>query len=229
MKTMIKALTFTLALVFYPIAFAEDSNDDVIAKAPVLLVILDNSGSSPATMPQVVNSGWNVIENKIRAMPLASQVTVFTVGDASAPYFSKTIRIQQKTNEQGGTVDDVVEQVKSMVLSFPEQVKSGSIPAHGRSELIGGFFDSSNLLNEKADNNSIIIISDLVENSDIANCYKPKGCHLPAPTFSLKGTDITVLGAGFGLPSELAMPISKSWTDFLKKAGATSVKLERVI
>lgn len=217
---LLKIVTLATVLSASSLVQADGNNTDLTAEAPAFVIMLDNSGSSPATNQQTVNEAWVSIERKLKQMPLNSEVSVFTVGDASAPPFRKTSRIQTKTTYQGDTRNAVISQTKKMITEFPELIKSNAIPPHGRSELVGGFFDAAQLLNPKSDKNEIIFISDLIENSDLANCYKPKKCQLPPPQFSLHGTEVTVLGVGMGLPSEEAMAISSAWGDFLKQAGA---------
>jgi hypothetical protein len=87
--------------------------------------------------------------------------------------------------------------------------------------LIGGFYDASKLLNPKAQGNMIFMVSDLMENSNYTNCYKQNPCKLPKPPFSLNGAEVTVLGVGNGLPSDMAITLTNTWTDFLQQAGAT--------
>jgi hypothetical protein len=218
------------ALLPMPVVHATTAAE-LIANAPVLVIGLDNSGSSPATSPAIVGGAWPEIESQIRRMPMAATIKIYTIGDASAPYVSPPpLRIQKKLTENGGPVEHVVAEVKKTVLAFPERVKGGAIPEHSRSELIGGFNDASKLLNKNAKGNVVIFVSDLIENSGHANCYKDTACRLPAPTFSLEGAEVTVIGVGMGFPASRAMPLTFSWLQFLKAAGAsTSIdKLRRV-
>lgn len=209
----------------------EQAVRDLIAKAPTLAIGLDNSGTSAATDDKLVAAAWPTIEEKIRAMPMASKIVVFTFADASAPYVSGTWRVQKKQTDKGAPVDIIVQKIKEVVLTFPAQLRSGKMEVHGRSDLIGGFYDASKLLNEQSKDNAVVMISDLIENSNLANCYHDTKCRLPAPKFSLKGADVTVLGVGYGFPSDRQMAVTASWLDFLKKAGAnTSLdKLKRLI
>lgn len=224
----------TAAMTHFALAQPVDQEQavrDLIAKAPVLAIGLDNSGSSAATDDKLVAAAWPTIEEKIRAMPMASKIVVFTFADASAPYVSGTWRVQKKQTDKGAPVDIIVQEIKKVVLPFPSKLRSGSMPVHGRSDLIGGFYDAGKLLNEQSKDNAIVMISDLIENSNLANCYSDAKCRLPAPKFSLKGADVTVLGVGYGFPSDRQMAVTTSWLDFLKKAGANVSldKLKRLI
>ena len=92
---------------------------EMIARAPVLQVLLDNSGSSPATDQASIDRAWPIIEKEIRVLPMAGKVLVFTVGDASATYSSAAFRIQKRTSsnngEIGGPVDLIVDEVREIV------------------------------------------------------------------------------------------------------------------
>jgi hypothetical protein len=195
---------------------------ELIAQAPVMVIGLDNSGSSPALSENVLGSAWPDIEHGVKALPLGGTIKVFTVGDASSPAVSPPpIRIQKKVTENGGPHDHVLRELKKIILGFPGQVRVGNIKEHGRSEIVGGFNDASKLVNKNSKENSIFFVSDLIENSKHANCYQDQKCRLPAPTFSLEGVKVTVIGVGAGLPAKRSMDIAASWIGFLNKAHAT--------
>jgi len=198
---------------------------ELIAKAPVLQVLLDNSGSSPATDQASIDRAWPIIEKEIRALPIAGKVLVFTVGDASAPYSSAAFRIQKRMSnnngEIGGPVDSIVEEVREIVTKFPTNLGHKTIATHGNSQLVKGLYDAAKLINLKSDLNVIIFVSDLIEFSPLANCYKQFPCKLPAPTFKLTGTKVTVLGVGMGFNSDRQLALNKSWETFFTQAATT--------
>lgn len=195
------------------------STAQLIAAAPVLQILLDNSGSSPATDEQIIARAWPLIESKVRAMPPASIVIVHTVGTAELPPISLRLRIQQRRTSEGGTMNDVVQAIRTAVLSFPAKIKAGTVAQHGTSNLIAGLFDASRAINPASDSNVIIFISDLIENSSLANCYTSFPCKLPKPEFSLPGTELIVLGVGWGLPANKEIALVKSWEQYLGKLG----------
>ena len=83
--------------------------DHLLAHAPILVIGLDNSGSSPALLDAIVGAAWPEIAKRIRSLPMAASVKIFTIGDASAPYVAPPpIRIQKKITENGGPHDYVV-------------------------------------------------------------------------------------------------------------------------
>lgn len=116
-------------------------------------------------------------------------------------------------------MEEVVSIVRNAILTFPSKVKAGAIPAHGTSNLLAGLYDSSKAINLNSDRNIIIFISDLIENSPLANCYKTFPCRLPKPSFTLPGTELTVLGVGWGMPSDREMALVKVWEVYLSQVG----------
>lgn len=201
------------------------STQEMIESAPVLQVLLDNSGSSPATNEEFVASAWPVIEGQLRAMPMGTVIIVNSVGDASLAPLQKRTRIQKTASAEGAPIDDIIRGLKSIVLGFPTKTKGAE---HGQSHLIGGLFDASRNINSRASQpNVIFMLSDLVEYSPLANCYRNRSCPLPTPTFSLENTSVTVLGVGRGLPSNHEMAVFSAWDKFLKTANASSITLKK--
>ncbi len=166
-----------------------------------------------------MTSAWPVIENKLRSMPMGSVVIVNTVGDASLPPFMKRFRIQKITTVEGAAVDEIVYALRAIVLAFPKRVQGQQ---HGESHLIGGLYDASKNINSRASQpNIIVMLSDLVEFSPLANCYKNRSCPLPEPTFRLRNTNVIALGVGHGLPSDREMAVFASWERFFRQTEAT--------
>ena len=207
------------AAIFMTIASAADSTKDLLETAPVFQLLLDNSGSSPATDQSFVNSAWPIIESKVRSLPMGTVVIVNTVGDASLSPLMKRTRIQKVTTGEGAAVEDIVRSLKSIVLGFPKRVQGQE---HGQSHLIGGFFDASKNLNINASTKNLIVaLTDLIEFSSMANCYKDKACRLPKPAFKLDNTDLVALGVGRGLPSDREIAVFSSWGKFFSQTGAS--------
>ncbi len=190
----------------------------IIAAAPVMEILLDNS-DSPALDEAVVARAWPIIEAKLRALPPASIVIIQTVGTAELPPVSLRIRIQQRRTADGASMEEVVGLVRNAVLSFPSKVKAHTIPSHTTSNLIAGLFDASRAINLNSDRNVIVFITDLIENSSLANCYQTFPCKLPKPSFSLPGTELTILGVGFGMPSNREISLVKVWEEYLSHVG----------
>jgi hypothetical protein len=194
------------------------STQEMLQKAPVFQLLLDNSGSSPATDANFVASAWPLVEGRLRAMPIGTVVIVNSVGDAALAPMTMRTRIQKVANGEGAPLDDIVRRLKSIVLGFPARVQSA---AHGQSHLVGGLFDASKNTNRDASSqNVIVVLSDLLEFSPVANCYRAKACPLPRPTFKLDNTEILALGVGRGLPSDHEIAVFVAWEKFFDQAGA---------
>lgn len=191
----------------------------LMAGAAAMQILLDNSNTSPATRADVVARAWPVIEAKLRAMPPASIILINTVGTAELPPMSMRLRIQQRRTAEGGPMEDVVKAVRKAVLEFPAKLKEGKMPAHDTSNLIAGLFDASRAINPASDRNVIVFISDLIENSSLANCYVSFPCKLPKPEFSLPGTELIVLGVGWGMPANRELSLVKVWEQYFAKVG----------
>lgn len=191
---------------------------ELLEAAPVFQLLLDNSGSSPATDETFVSNAWPIIEEKLLSMPMGSVVIVNSVGNASIAPMARRVRIQKIVTSEGAPIEDIARGLKTLVLGFPKQVRGQE---HGQSHLVGGLFDASKNINTKAAKpNVIVMLSDLIEFSPIANCYKNSACPLPTPTFKLDNTDVLVLGVGRGLPSNHEMAIFSAWEKFLGRVGA---------
>lgn len=192
---------------------------DLIEAAPTIQLLLDNSEGSPAIDEDFVAAAWPLIETKLRAMPLGTVVIVNTVGNASLKPLMMRTRIQKKTTNEGASIGEVVQAVKMSTLGLPQLAKNKE---HNQSHIIGGIFDASKNLNKKASSpNVIIILSDFVEYSPFANCYKGKACQLPKPSFSLGNTEVMALGVGRGLASNREMVVFTAWEKFFIQTGAT--------
>jgi hypothetical protein len=190
--------------------------DDLLARAPVFELLLDVSGGSPATNPAFMAAAWPGIEEKIRSMPMGATVIVTTVGDsASMPMMWRT-RVQAKTTKDGAPVAAIVRGLKNLVLSFPERIKGKE---DKKSHLITGLFEASRQLNPNTTDNVIVMVSDLIEISPLANCTPPRPCKLPPPNFKLNNAHISILGSADRLPPKQAMTILKAWEAFFAKAG----------
>lgn len=211
--------SFWILFMFGNFACAQ-TTAEIFAKAPTFQLILDASGSSPATEKATLNSLWQSIEEKLRGMPLGSRVLVQSFGDSTARPMSIEVRIQAKKTPTGDTINGVIKDIKGFVLSFPDRIAQ-----QGETHAIGAFFDASKNINIRAESgNTIVMVSDLIENSQLGNCYKDTVCHLPnKPQFMLKDVDVLVLGVGRGLGSKEEMALHKSWDSFLQKTGAKVV------
>jgi hypothetical protein len=192
------------------------SADDLLAKAPVFELLLDISGGSPATNPAFMAAAWPGIEEKIRAMPMGATVIITTVGNSESMPMMWRTRVQAKTTKDGAPIAAVVRGARTLFLSFPERIKGKE---DKKSHLITGLFEASRQLNPNTTDNVIVMVSDLIENSPLANCTPPRPCKLPAPKFKLDTAHVSIIGSAARLPPKQAMTILKAWEAFFAKAG----------
>ena len=210
------ALIVMLSLALSPAARAETTTE-MCASAPVFELLVDSSKSSPARDAGFIAAAIPLVLQKLRTMPPCSVVQVVTVGDASLIPLMLRSRIQIRTTKDGATMDDIARALSQFLGAFPGRIKDHE---QMRSELIGGFSDAAHNLNPHARvPNVIIMLSDLVEESALANCSRAVPCRLPVPPFSLGNADVTVYGVGLGLPSHRALALEKAWDSFFNKAG----------
>jgi von Willebrand factor type A domain len=203
-------------------------SEELLAKAPVLAILLDNSGSSPATQVEFIKEAVKLVDAKVRTQPLGTMVRIFTVGTAEAASMTFSTRILAKVTAEGATIELVAQKVREIVMGFPARIKNGEIQEHGTSHLVAGLFDAERILNRKAAKNTVIFLTDGVENSSLANCYKDAQCRLPKPQFDLTNTEVVMLGVGAGLPSNQEMAVIKSWENLLKLAKADPVVVRKI-
>lgn len=198
---------------------------ETLATAPTFQILLDNSRSSPARDVAFIASVLPMIDQKLRAMPVGTSVIVTTVGDASLMPLRWHTRIQVRKTNSGAPVEDIIRDLHQFLLEFPKQMEGREHPA---SHLIGGLFDAARNLNPQAQSNEIVMISDLIEYSPLANCERARpACRLPAPQFKLEGANVSVYGAGMRLPSDRAMTLTQAWEAFFQKTGVRKAELRR--
>lgn len=193
----------------------------ILERAPAFQIILDISGSSPALDQTLIDSVAPAIAAQVKAMPVGTLVTISTVGDATVP--SSLLRMQIQA--RGATAGDVARKLQRFLHDFPREAKDR---AQGRSDLVGGFAAAASYVNRKSDANAIVMVSDLVEYSALADCSRARKCALPAkPSFDLGGAHVQVYGVGQGQPSPRAMQLTADWRAFLARANAGRVDLRR--
>lgn len=190
---------------------------ELVAKAPTLQILLDAS-PSPGTREAFVTTIWPQVETIIRSMPLASTVIISSIGDNTAEPFTARQRIQTKRTPQGNTPDAIVRDARAAMLAFARD-RQGS-KADRQSELVYGVERAAAEVNPLSDANRLVIVSDLLENSEAARCQDhPTTCTLPKPNFTLPpGTSVTVFGAR-GSKTLEAQHITAEWARFFTAAG----------
>ena len=225
---LIKACLMLCMLAISAQVYAEgvpQTTQEVLATAPTFQLLLDNSRSSPATDATFMASVLPMIEQKLRTMPVGTSIIVTTVGDASQRPLRWYTRIQVRKTNSGAPAGDIIRGLHQLLLEFPKHMAGHEHPA---SHIIGGLFDAARNLNPQAQNNEIVLISDLIEQSSLADCSRAKpACRLPAPQFKLEGATVSVYGAGMGLPSDRAIALAKVWETWFQKTGVRKAELRR--
>ena len=204
-----------------PVWAAPAPVDDLLQRAPTLLILLDNSGGSPALEPSILAHVERRAAEKLDRLPLGASVIVFSVGDPKQIPEVKRWRVQARMTTHGMPVQALKKSLRTHLQGFPARQHPD---AHKESHLIQGWFDAAQLLNPKADTeNAVIFVTDAMEFSSLANCYK--ACKLPPPTFTLSNTSLEVLGIGFGQSSGKTLAIFEEWKKFFAAAGVPNTQL----
>jgi hypothetical protein len=211
------ALLLTLPLLSPHPAQAQ-SSAEACASAPVFQLLLDVSGSSPLADPQYLAAVIPIMTERIRALPMCSTVLIVTVGDARVvPSMPRAIVLARPVPGKGTTRDEIARGVRQLLLTMPERIAKGP---QERSELIAAFADAARNTNLQAkEPNQIVMLSDGVESSNLADCEKKARCRFPPPSFALAGTSVAIYGVGLGLTGERAMALTNDWEKFFAKAG----------
>lgn len=194
------------------------STADPCATAPVFQLLLDVSGSSPLAEQQYLAAVIPLIDERIRALPMCSEVLIVTIGDARVvPSMPRLKVLARPVPGVGATRDEIAREVRQLLLALPGRIAKSP---QGRSELIAAFADAARNTNRQAkEPNQIVMLSDGVESSNLADCEKTARCRFPAPGFSLDGTSVTLYGVGLGLSGERTMALTRNWEKFFAKAG----------
>jgi hypothetical protein len=201
------------------------STQELLNKAGTFQILLDVSGSSPATDEKTMRAIAPKIIAKLREMPIGTKVSVTGVGDARTMPLVWVKRVQARVTPEGAPMEDLARGLQQLLIGFPKRIEHSQ---QNYSELVGGFFDASKNLNPRAEINRVLVVSDLLEHTQSVNCFYATRCKLPDPKFSLRNAEVIVYGVGMGLPSDRAMSLERLWADYLsKKAFAKSVELHR--
>lgn len=217
---------FLLLLTAASPAWAAPSPVEAVNRKPVLLLLLDNTFGSPALEPAMLPSIERRMQNRLERLPNGSQVIVFSVGDPKQIAEIRYFRVQARISDKGGPVSYLKPLLHSHLEGFPARQHPDK--TKGGSHLIQGWFDAANLLNPKAETpNAVLFVTDAIEFSPLANCYRD--CRLPKPSFTLpQNTSIEILGIGHGQSSEKTIALFAEWRKWFADAGIPSMQLLHV-
>ena len=166
------------------------------------------------------------IGNIIDELPLGSIVELRTFGeyDRSKNVVSFSFMITRKMRQRPA---DVKEKVGLFIGNLPKLIKDGKLNIQEHTSLIGELKILSERL-DKTRKTRIIILSDMLEYSAEANCYKlisTKNGKLPEAPGILENVDIVALGAGYGCKSSTENDRLKAmWSEWFKKTGAAEFR-----
>lgn len=198
--------------------------DDLLQKSPTLLLLLDNTGGSPALEPAMLPHIERRAVEKLERLSIGASVIVFSVGDPRQIPEIKRWRVQSRITANGGTVTYLKHALHKHLEGFPARQHPDK---HKESHLVQGWHDAAQLLNPKAETeNAVLFVTDAMEFSSLANCYK--ACKLPKPTFQLNNTSIEMLGIGFGQSSRTTLAIFEEWKRYFAAAGVPNTQLLHV-
>ena len=215
------ALVLFLAVAARPV---HANTAEILRTAPSIEILQDLSLGSTGTNTKFINATFPIIEEVLATQPLGTLIEVHAIGDASFPAVSYRARLQAKRTPTGDTLAGVTQNLKALLLHLAEQSVGHEFR---QSELIGSFFNASRNLNRQAaGQNTVILYSDGIENSEYAHCAKAS-CKFPAPKFSLDGANIYMFGVGQNMPSKEGQALTLQWESFLKKAGASVAMMRR--
>ena len=219
-------LWFLLLTAAAPTWAAPSPVEAMLERRPVLLLLLDNTFGSPALEPAMLPSIERRMQDRLERLPFGSEVIVFSVGDPKQIGEIRRWRVQARITDKGGPVSYLKPLLHAHLEGFPARQHPDK--TKGGSHLIQGWFDAANLLNPKAETpNAVLFITDAIEFSPLANCYRD--CRLPKPTFTLpQNTSIEILGIGHGQSSEKTLAIFAEWKKFFTAAGIPSMQLLHV-
>jgi len=162
------------------------------------------------------------IDGHIKDLSLGSKVHIRTFGEYSRdknPFSLKFTFLKRK----GSKPREVRAIVKRIIENVPDFVQDGKLKLQEKTSLIGELKILAQLL-EISQNNTVIILSDLLEYSADANAYQliksKKGALPPPKSDYLSGVNVIALGAGYGVKSSQQNDrLEAVWTEYFKQAG----------
>jgi hypothetical protein len=204
------------------VPFAARGQSSTLQPVPGLVVLVDDSGSSPARDPAFIAAVSPLLEARVKALPVGASMLINTVGDSSRVPVVKRARVQLRRTADGDTAVNLARGLHGFLAGLPALIKGGS----AYSGLIAGFFDAGNTLNGRGE---IVMLSDMIENSTLGDCFAgSRSCRLSPPTFKLNGIAVTVYGCGLGLDAKSGMILNQRWAAWFKLAGVPQASLQRV-
>jgi len=198
------------------------SADKIQLENVIILIDLSNS-SLHVSNELFARKAARHIEGIIDGLPLGSFVELRTFGDydRSKNILSFTFMLSRNKGQRPA---DVKQNIALFIGNLPKLISDGKLVLQETTSLIGEL----TILSERIDTTRktrIIVLSDMLEYSADADCYKlikTKKGKLPDSSMILDGTVITALGAGYGCKSSAENNRLKAmWSEWFEKAGAS--------
>jgi hypothetical protein len=197
------------------------------AIADKLVVPVDVSASSPVFTAAYLARAAQRVAERIRTLPVGSQVTVFLVGDSRADSpFVRDLHVQRGPSEHGDTA-------KALATAFPAFLRNVIAevqrkPVAQQSHLTAGVRDASRLCERKPC--EIMFLTDGLEwQSGIVEWPRDTTRDLPRiKDLTLTGVRIELLGIGQGVAPKTQQAIEAHWRTWLSQAGASEIVFRRL-
>lgn len=189
-----------------------------------VIILIDLSNSSLHVSNELfARKAARHIEGIIDGLPLGSFVELRTFGeyDRSKNILSFSFMLSRKKGQRPAYVK---RNIALFIGNLPKLISDGKLVLQETTSLIGELKTLSERI-DKTRKTRIIILSDMLEYSADADCYKlikTKKGTLPAPSMILDGAVITALGAGYGCKSSTENDRLKAiWSEWFAIAGAS--------
>jgi hypothetical protein len=188
-------------------------------------ILVDLSDSSPnPRIPQLARKTAIYVDSYLSELCLGSTLHFITFGEydiiKNSVSISRIIR-----NRKGHQLKDVRLIMKKIISNLPTLVQKEKLRIQKKTSIIA----TLKTLRQRLDlnqNNTIILLSDMLEYSHEANAYqliKHKNSHLskPKPGF-LNRVDMYALGAGIGVKNSYENErLEELWREYFTKAGVS--------
>lgn len=195
--------------------------DDPRTTAPTFALVVDQSQSSPA-----LNTNWvasmfpYIVDEVLRTLPMGARVVTLACGDMRQQQRENTSYLQARTTKLGLTRQQLFAWTHAELVHLAEAGKAAPAP---RSELVACLAEAAKLLNPQAARpNTLLMLSDGIEDSDLADCSVKarKPCVLPTPAFRIPAnTQVVMYGVGIGVSGSRTAALQAAWKKFLMAAG----------
>ena len=197
--------------------------EPVAAQGKTVIVLLDLSGSTAhITSASFAAKAGAYVAREVAGLPLGSRVSLRTFGQADAT--ANGLALDYTLTKRRGTKPrEVAAKLASVLSAVPKLAASGKLKVQDRTQIIRALHDLSGLV--KGRNARLIIISDMLEFSPDANCYRLAACNsgqLPAPPAGLlAGARVAAIGCGYGLKTAAqSRRLQELWSRWFEQAGA---------